>query len=365
MARGAVRRPRRRRERAGRARPARRAAAGRARGPGAGPDPARAARDGRRGARVARRGPPPAGAPLGARRAGPGAVRPTGRRTRPAPARSVRSSTTSSASNQAPSCGRSSRRSSPRTCSSPPPPTGHHRGRAGGHRRALRRPIRTREHPRPRRRSTGPWSAGHAARRAPVRARGGAGRAHDLRDARRRARHRQVAAGRGGRRDRDGPGRPGAARPVLAGRRRSPAVALERRARRDREGRSASTGRPQRGDPSPFAVWEGIVDAVRRTAQDRPTLVVLDDLHWADVATLRVLRLLAESPRTVPLMVLCTWRPSPPPEDALADAAEMLARDPRAPDRPRRASVRTRSARSSPCSPGRRAHPRRPRRSPS
>ncbi|SEP79972.1 AfsR/SARP family transcriptional regulator [Microlunatus flavus] len=79
-------------------------------------------------------------------------------------------------------------------------------------------------------------------------------------------------------------------------------------------------------DGSPFAVWEGIVDAVRRTAQDRPTLVVLDDLHWADVATLRVLRLLAESPRTVPLMVLCTWRASPPPEGALADAAEMLAR---------------------------------------
>ena len=81
-----------------------------------------------------------------------------------------------------------------------------------------------------------------------------------------------------------------------------------------------------RGDESPFAVRERVVEAVRRAAQDRPCLVVLDDLHWADVATLRVLRLLAESPRTVPLMVLCTWRPSPPPEGALADAIEMLAR---------------------------------------
>jgi DNA-binding SARP family transcriptional activator len=83
---------------------------------------------------------------------------------------------------------------------------------------------------------------------------------------------------------------------------------------------------PSTPDQSPFTVWDGIVIALVEAATEHPTLVLLDDLHWADVASLRVLRLLAESPVHAALMVLATWRPRPVPTGAFADAAEMLAR---------------------------------------
>ena len=75
-----------------------------------------------------------------------------------------------------------------------------------------------------------------------------------------------------------------------------------------------------------FQRWAAIADDVLDVAAGRPLLVVLDDLHWADVASLRVLRLLAESMHDVRLMVLATWRGHPEPVDALADVAETFAR---------------------------------------
>ena len=64
-------------------------------------------------------------------------------------------------------------------------------------------------------------------------------------------------------------------------------------------------------------------------AQRAPLLLVLDDLHWADTSSLRVLRLLteavaAESP--VRLLVVSTWREHPVPTGALAEVAEALGR---------------------------------------
>ncbi len=61
-------------------------------------------------------------------------------------------------------------------------------------------------------------------------------------------------------------------------------------------------------------------------AAERHLLVVLDDLHWADTSTLRVLRLLAETAESGRLMVVATWRHEPPPTGQLAELAEMLAR---------------------------------------
>lgn len=76
-----------------------------------------------------------------------------------------------------------------------------------------------------------------------------------------------------------------------------------------------------------FRAWQRIVDTVLAAAAEGPLLVVLDDLHWADTSTLRVLRLLAESPsRGVPLLVVTTWREHPVPTGPLADVAEALAR---------------------------------------
>jgi DNA-binding SARP family transcriptional activator len=75
-----------------------------------------------------------------------------------------------------------------------------------------------------------------------------------------------------------------------------------------------------------FRSWEAVVEAVRSVAEERPLLIVLDDLHWADRSSLRVLRLLVETVQEGRLVVVATWRSHPPPRDALADVAESLAR---------------------------------------
>ncbi len=79
-----------------------------------------------------------------------------------------------------------------------------------------------------------------------------------------------------------------------------------------------------------FRAWETVVESVLAAATAGPLMLVLDDLHWADTSSLRVLRLLTEAavaegpgPR---LLVLTTWREHPPPSGALAEVAEALAR---------------------------------------
>jgi predicted ATPase len=44
-----------------------------------------------------------------------------------------------------------------------------------------------------------------------------------------------------------------------------------------------------------------------------PVLLVLEDLHWADVASLRVLRMLVDTVASGRLLVLATWRSRPEP----------------------------------------------------
>ena len=80
------------------------------------------------------------------------------------------------------------------------------------------------------------------------------------------------------------------------------------------------------GEGGDFRTWEQISAAIRQACQECPVVVVLDDLHWADTATLRVLRLLVESVSVERLMVVATWRSRPAPEGALGDLAETLAR---------------------------------------
>jgi len=75
-----------------------------------------------------------------------------------------------------------------------------------------------------------------------------------------------------------------------------------------------------------FRQAELVAGALRSAAADAPTVVVLEDLHWADGATLRVLRLVAETTEAARLLVLGTWRDHPMPTGALADLAETLAR---------------------------------------
>lgn len=75
-----------------------------------------------------------------------------------------------------------------------------------------------------------------------------------------------------------------------------------------------------------FRAAERLVGQLRDAAGDTTVVVVLDDLHWADVQTLRVLRLAVETLASAPLLVVCTWRPHPEPTGALAEAAGALSR---------------------------------------
>jgi DNA-binding SARP family transcriptional activator len=75
-----------------------------------------------------------------------------------------------------------------------------------------------------------------------------------------------------------------------------------------------------------FRQAELVVAALRAAAAETTTVVVLEDLHWADAATLRVLRLVAETTEAARLLVVGTWRDQPAPTGALADLAETLAR---------------------------------------
>ncbi len=89
---------------------------------------------------------------------------------------------------------------------------------------------------------------------------------------------------------------------------------------------SVGSGEEVDDSASRFRAWEAIVRTLLAAAQERPLLVVLDDLHWADTSTLRVLRLLAETAQAGRLLVIGTWRDRPPPEGQLAVVADMLAR---------------------------------------
>ena len=92
-------------------------------------------------------------------------------------------------------------------------------------------------------------------------------------------------------------------------------------------GAELATDGPEDDEGAQFRAWERITSAVRSAARERTTVVVLDDLHWADPSTLRVLRLLVETAAAGErLLVVATWRPHPEPTGVLADVAESFAR---------------------------------------
>jgi predicted ATPase len=56
----------------------------------------------------------------------------------------------------------------------------------------------------------------------------------------------------------------------------------------------------------PYAIYAALVEELQRTRGR--SIVLLEDLHWADDATLDVVRLLARRVRLLPGMVLATFR---------------------------------------------------------
>jgi tetratricopeptide (TPR) repeat protein len=57
-----------------------------------------------------------------------------------------------------------------------------------------------------------------------------------------------------------------------------------------------------------YALYSAIEDLLAEAAEDHPLLLVLEDLHWADLPTVLLLRRLLTSPRGAPMLVLSTCR---------------------------------------------------------
>ena len=55
-----------------------------------------------------------------------------------------------------------------------------------------------------------------------------------------------------------------------------------------------------------FAAWRRFVEAL---AEQRPTVLVFEDIHWADDALLDFIDLIADRAGAVPLLIVCTARP--------------------------------------------------------
>jgi DNA-binding SARP family transcriptional activator len=91
-------------------------------------------------------------------------------------------------------------------------------------------------------------------------------------------------------------------------------------------GRPLPTEEGHTDEGTRFRSWDEIVRTVRDAAADRLVLLLLDDLHWADVSSLRVLGLLLETLQDGRLVLVATWRADPPPSGSLGVVAEQLAR---------------------------------------
>lgn len=73
-------------------------------------------------------------------------------------------------------------------------------------------------------------------------------------------------------------------------------------------------------DSARFALYSAVIDVLDAvSARGTPALVVLDDLHWADVQTLALVRYLVERALTTPVLVIATFR------DSDIDASHPLA----------------------------------------
>jgi tetratricopeptide (TPR) repeat protein len=72
-----------------------------------------------------------------------------------------------------------------------------------------------------------------------------------------------------------------------------------------------------RGMDGPAVLAEQLLALIAEECAARPTVLVIDDLHWADQATIRLMARLAGSARDLPLLLIGTVRPTPQRDDLL------------------------------------------------
>jgi DNA-binding SARP family transcriptional activator len=83
------------------------------------------------------------------------------------------------------------------------------------------------------------------------------------------------------------------------------------------------------GEAARFEVWEAVADRLAAAARERPLLAVLDDLHWADTSSVKLLTHLVDTLDRAGaggLALLAARRSHPEPTGALAELGEALAR---------------------------------------
>jgi predicted ATPase len=83
---------------------------------------------------------------------------------------------------------------------------------------------------------------------------------------------------------------------------------------------------PGEADTSRFRLWDTVARVLAAASGERPLLVIVDDLHWADPSSLRLLCHLAETLTAGRILVLSSRRAHPEPVGVLARACESLAR---------------------------------------
>ncbi len=88
-----------------------------------------------------------------------------------------------------------------------------------------------------------------------------------------------------------------------------------------RHGRGRTTDEHDR-----FALFDSVEGVLRAIAARRPVLLALDDLHWTDAGSLRLLQFVTRVPAAAPIAVVGTWRDAEPVGSSVAAvAAELVA----------------------------------------
>jgi len=83
------------------------------------------------------------------------------------------------------------------------------------------------------------------------------------------------------------------------------------------------------GDTERFLLFAAVVDLLSEVSRQQPVVVVLDDLHWADKASLQLLRHLAAAEKSMRVLVLGTYRDNELPNaHALVETLAALRRQP-------------------------------------
>ncbi len=82
------------------------------------------------------------------------------------------------------------------------------------------------------------------------------------------------------------------------------------------------------GAEARFRLYDGVAAYLRAAAKREPLVLLLDDLHWADASSLRLLGFVARELREAPVLVVGTYRPQDASNAPLGEALAELARLP-------------------------------------